>query len=336
MSENINQNSIEPINQTPKTIIQKKLCEPCRYMGKETKSDISCHTCKKTFCQEHMSNKIKDMCNDCYATIHFDGVLMFMDDYEKSDENSPNLIMEQENGIVINNRKLLSFYVNILGTVILVSTPVIIWIIILSYLPWTYNIHDYANYYNETTVVIVLGFAMITFGPIYITLISWMLVGKRILMNKKYWISFTFHTIFWITFYGILTHFNYNPWFYYLDFAYFPLGFLAMTVHAAYIMNPQIRFIIKYSLAELFVIVGALSYVFFLFPLYMQLSDGWKVLWRLFLHPIWFEVMLLIPQRVVSKQELLQFDSGLRYVFTLHSILHNVTIGRMLMFGLSR
>jgi hypothetical protein len=91
----------------------------------------------------------------------------------------------------------------------------------------------------------------------------------------------------------------------------------------------------KYAFCELFVIVSALGYSFFLFPVFIQQPDWAKIIWRLTLHPIWFEFTMVLPQRILTKKEEFCDDKYKKFLPSLHAIFHNVTIGRMLLLSVN-
>lgn len=93
----------------------------------------------------------------------------------------------------------------------------------------------------------------------------------------------------------------------------------------------RIRWTVMFVTSELFVIASALGYAFFLFPIYTQLSsDIYRGLWRFFLHPIWFELTMLLPQRVIALKEIPNGQTAFRIVPVMHSLFHNATMGWML------
>jgi len=136
--------------------------------------------------------------------------------------------------------------------------------------------------------------------------------------------------------------FHYSFWFYYIDFIYFGVCFLPLSVQGAYFVladdmeqPARLRFALIYGLAELFVVVSALGYSFFLFPIYSNLDDTSKICWRLFLHPVWFELTMMLPQRILAKDQVKTNMVHWRFLVVLHSLSHSVTIGRMLIMNVS-
>ncbi len=228
----------------------------------------------------------------------------------------------------------LRFYGKIVTLTLMLAATASCFIIILSILPWSYNLEDYLNYFNTTTVTSVVSFAVVSFGPWYITYYTYLIKGRK--MSRKYLAHIIFHTIFWPIFYFVLVSHGIYVWFYYLDFLYFAFAFLPISFHTAYenISNRDFKFAIKYATTELFVIISALGYTFFLFPVYMNLTDAWKILWCLILHPIWFEFTMLLPQRLLATREINKDHEYLNFLPAMHSIFHNATIRRTIFFAL--
>lgn len=84
--------------------------------------------------------------------------------------------------------------------------------------------------------------------------------------------------------------------------------------------SPRMRLAVMFTASELIVIVSALGYTFFLFPLYAALeSDIYKALWRILLHPVWFEITMILPQRLISLKELRNVGVW-RFIPVLHSL----------------
>lgn len=155
-----------------------------------------------------------------------------------------------------------------------------------------------------------------------------------------------FHVLFWPAAYLIVQFmFNFDFWFYYLDLVYFAISFLPLSVQAAYYVLSEeivgdncvlrVKFSFAYAIAELLVVISALGYTLFLFPIYANLDNTAKILWRLFLHPVWFEVFMILPQRLLAKKEIKTKKVYWRFLVVLHSLSHSVTIGRMLIMNIS-
>lgn len=230
---------------------------------------------------------------------------------------------------------VLSFYSKIVIMALVLAIPTSIFILALSFLPWSYNLGNYLDYFDVATVTVVVSLSVVSFGPWYITYYTYLIKGWQ--MSKKYLIHILFHTVSWPIFYSVLVSQGIYIWFYYLDFLYFAFSFLPISFHTAYenISAKNWKFALKYAVTELFVIISALGYTFFLFPVYMDLDDSWKILWCLILHPIWFEFTMLLPQRLLATREISKDNEYLNFLPAMHSIFHNTTIRRTIFFGLN-
>lgn len=245
---------------------------------------------------------------------------------EKINEETLNL---DENGKSFFD--ITGLYKKMMRPVIIISFFTIIFTIALSFLPWTNNLEDYDNYDNVNVVTFILCLSVTTFGAIYITYYAYIM--KFTNFTKKYIAHITFHIIFWPVFFSLMSYYEVYVWFYYLDFSFFFFGFLPISAHVAYeiVSNRDIKFTIRFAISEFFVIVSALGYTFFLFPIFMKLTDVEKIFWALTLHPLWFEITMLLPQRLIASIDTSEENKYVRYLPALHSIFHNVTIRRMIL-----
>lgn len=276
-------------------------------------------------------------------SISFDDLFGFSDIELKptTDSKNPEINLQPEpkepNGSSF--REILKLYFNIFAHSFVLSLPVIAFITLIYLLPWANDLNNYNNYYNVIVVAAVLYLSLISFGPWYISYYTYLINGDIKKFDRKYIIHVIIQTIFWPVFFTILIYYKIYPWFYYLDFMFFVFGFLPIVAHVAYcyIMKGDeraVRSTIRFVISELIVIIGALSYTFFLFPFYVKLSDGNKIIWRLTLHPLWFELMLL-AQRVLASLDVTEENKYKRFFLALHSIFHYVTIGRMVLFSVN-
>lgn len=243
-------------------------------------------------------------------------------------------IIEVENDECVTLIDILKLYQNIIKIALLISIIACIFLLIVSYLPWSNNLSNYSNYYNVWTIAIILCISVTSFGPIYITYYAYLIDKSKI--NKNFLVMVLIQSLFWPILYLSLVGAGIYVWYYYLDFAFFIFGFLPLSMNVAYniISEKNMTFTIKFGISELFVIISALCYTFFLYPIFMQLSLTMKIVWRLFIHPLWFEITMLLPQRVLTSNELSGYDKTTSFLPALHSLFHNVTIGRMLLYSI--
>jgi len=77
---------------------------------------------------------------------------------------------------------------------------------------------------------------------------------------------------------------------------------------------------------------SALLYVMGLMPLYIKLSPEYRVLWRVFAHSAYFEIVMMVPVRYfVSKQ--LRDNDVLKALAVVHAQAHVSSIGRLMLSG---
>lgn len=245
-------------------------------------------------------------------------------------------------------------------------------IYVLSLLPFSnvpfsdQTVDESKETFNPAAILISFITATTMFGPVYLGFAIFIMIGKS-MFRTTFVYSLVFHTFFWPVFYTILFAMEFRFWYYYIDFMWFAFAFLPISLHAGYTclwpseddqshpnnlartdsfkgkwmekycscISPRMRLTIMFAASELFVIVSALGYTFFLFPLYNQLeSDVFRALWRVLLHPIWFEMTMILPQRLIALREL-RYIGPYRFIPVMHSLFHTATIGRMLLNNIS-
>lgn len=231
--------------------------------------------------------------------------------------------------IYVDYRGLSKYYLYMLLLALLISCVGNIFIYLMSLLPWSRNINDYANYFEPAVAAGVMNAAFIAFGTIYITYYTYMMNGWMIFKDKYFVASIIVHTFLCPLIYSLCIAYKFYVWYYYLDFMYFFVSFLPFSMHSAWITSREKKFTIKYGVAELIVVLSALGYMFLAFPVFLKLSIGLKFFWRLMVHPIIFEFCISTPQRILSKKE--QYaPTGCNYFPVLHGVFHSTTIGTMM------
>lgn len=291
--------------------------------------------------QNSAQNSAAVYSNESFETIEMVEMVEVINIIENNRKtNIQNIINPLDSSMI----SILKLYRKIFFYGLFVSLFTIIFVIIISFLPWVNDLTDYPNYFNSQTITAILCLSLVSFGPVYITYDlfitkEWNIISindwKKIPIT--YLVHLLVHIFFWPTFYSLLMSKRIYVWYYYLDFSFFLFGFLPLSIHIAYeiISEKDINFTIKYALSQLFVIVSALGYTFFLFPMFLELSDTYKIIWRLTVHPIWFEITMLLPQRILAAGDKTNTNQYTKFLPVMHSIFHNVTIGRMLLFTLN-
>lgn len=238
--------------------------------------------------------------------------------------------------------EILKLYFDIIFKSFMVSIVPVIFCVVVSFLPFTNDIDNYKNYFSVPAITALLCLAMVSFGPFYITYYAYMISGiLPIKYPLRYILHVFFHICFWPIFFSILVYYQIFVWYYYVDFTFFALCFLPLSVHAAYdiIYNGNLYNTIKFAIAEFCVTVSALMYTFILFPIFLESSNVIKIIWRLTLHPIWFEMTILLPERVMTIGNLSIANNNDKFyssfIPVMHSIFHNITLGRMLLYSVN-
>lgn len=189
----------------------------------------------------------------------------------------------------------------------------------LSFLPWG----------NDYVMIFVMFLAMILFGGFIVFYL--IVIYAKAIWNPKRVLVFLGLAFFWPIVLMILLLLNVRILYYYLDFLYFFFGFLPMSLFAGWIINQKATVMtILFGIAEFITICGALSYAFFLFPIFTHSNAIIQLFWVIFFHPIFFELFLSIGPRILVK---LQKDTNPNMVVLItHAMFHNATIGRMVLF----
>jgi hypothetical protein len=250
-------------------------------------------------------------------------------------------------------RTHLRYYADVAGCALALSAPCIAFVYALSLVPWLTLERGPRDYYSRPAAHAALYASFTAFGPVYIFLVVLIVAGGRAALRRAGWflVHCAAQAVFWPLVYASALRDRPGLLFYYVDFAWFALCFLPLTYHGAHAVlwnqdavaplggarsaADRRRMALAYTASELVVIVAALGYNFFLFPVYTQLRSDWQRLaWRLVLHPLWFEAVLVLPARVMVKNELCIDRDEWRFLPAMHALFHSATMGRMLIVGI--
>lgn len=249
------------------------------------------------------------------------------------------MVLSYDGEINIDYKLMSKYYFKLLGSSFFMAVLSGLFTYLMSLINWSNNINDYKNYFNVQVTTIVMCVSFICFGTIYITYYTYLMNDISIFRDKYFLASIVIHTVGYPCICGILISQNINIWYYYLDFIYFFVSFLPFSIHAAYVtkrnnameklesdMRNDMKYAIKYGIAETIIVVSALSYTFFLVPIFTRQSVEVQFVWRLLFHPFFFELTMLVPQRILSEYEDFT-NEGQRFFPVLHALYHYVTIG---------
>ena len=127
---------------------------------------------------------------------------------------------------------------------------------------------------------------------------------------------------------------NFPFWYYYLDvlllftsyvFAAMGFGFASNTTDAP--LRKKLQDGLRFTLIEALVTAVALIYGLLLMPVYAKLSASQRVLWRVIVHPLYFEVLIFVPVRLSIQRLYRRFNSPLVALEMTHSETHLVMVG---------
>lgn len=199
-----------------------------------------------------------------------------------------------------------------------VSIPSIIFGVGLSFLPWN-------HLFTQASVMFL---AMIYFGGFIVFYLA--LVRGKSSFTTINVLGFLFFGFLWPLTLIIFLIVGFPIWYYYLDFLYFFFGFTPMSLLAGWIITQKAAgMTILFGIAELCTIVGALGYMFFLFPIFTRIGSIAQLFWVTLFHPLFFELFLALGPRILLK---LHKDSDPKLVvLATHSMFHYYTIGKMVL-----
>lgn len=248
-------------------------------------------------------------------------------------------IIEDYGETYFNYWKIGVYFAKMFGLAMTVAAPAIILTFLLTLLPWINEPnsgYDIVNetYFNRWVVSGMLSLCITSFGTWFIALYTTMIKGiKQVWTRNRIYVYISI-TIFWPLLYMTMISSGVDVWYYYMDFLFFFLGFLPMATVAGWVISDgSWSFAIRFGIAEFIVVIGALGYMFFLYPTFHKISNGAKIAWRLLLHPVIFESLLLTPSRWLLKGTATNEETSRKIILlSTHAMFHTYTIGRMILF----
>ncbi|KXS08933.1 hypothetical protein M427DRAFT_266814 [Gonapodya prolifera JEL478] len=210
---------------------------------------------------------------------------------------------------------------------------------------------DSKNINEESfTLLCIVGF---TFFLIGYEAVQFVVVnGVPAVFRTWFWVAILIAAVFEIGALVLLTVLTDLPfWFYYIDFIVLALTFIIVCFGYSMCSSPRIVafmpnleklrkdpssyqrarifYAVVFVLAECLVAISALVYCVFLLPIYASLEVQWQIIWRLAVHPAYFELLVFAPLRAWSHRHLTRKIGVLPVLVLAHAQLHKVVSGMM-------
>eukprot|EP01133_Synstelium_polycarpum_P012502 gene12502-14675_t len=194
---------------------------------------------------------------------------------------------------------------------------------------WVIPNNGTVDYYNKKSVA-VLTSTFFIFGLAIFTSIQFFSVyGAKRFMETKFYL--------WAL--GACVLYTAIPWgmFWLGDVLLLVVGFTGLSFVMGYIGKPyqttqeRRKNGFSFLFVELLVSASALVYGMFFLMMYSNFSNIGRIAWRLVIHPIYFEVCMMIPVRLlVTKQMEKRGVNILHTLGVVHAQAHISTLGRMM------
>ncbi|KYR02398.1 putative transmembrane protein [Tieghemostelium lacteum] len=202
---------------------------------------------------------------------------------------------------------------------------------------WILKNNGTVDYFNTKTVTFLISFFFIM-GLALFTFIQFISVYgiKRMLVTKFY---------LWV--FGVIGLFLVVPftmwsggepfWFWLGDIILLLIGYTGLCFVMGWVgksyqtLRERRNNGLAFLGTEVLVSATALVYGMFLIQLYSQFSNTAKIAWRLIVHPIYFEILMMIPVRMLVTRQMEK--KGVNIMHTLavvHAQAHISTLGRMM------
>jgi hypothetical protein len=199
----------------------------------------------------------------------------------------------------------------------------------MSNLNWIYEEGGKEHFFNAlsfTHLTVALFVSALSF---FIGIEFVFTFGVRAFMAQKFYVWVAIATALYVLLPYVLWAIGFPYWFYYIDVIQlvviytllcFALGFFGMSMHL-YTTKQRVLNGLLFLATETIVSAVALLYGMFLMQVYVSLDDDKKMLWRLTVHPLYFELLMMLPVRYLVKKQLGANGKELSVVQTL-AIVH--------------
>ncbi|EGG23556.1 putative transmembrane protein [Cavenderia fasciculata] len=291
------------------------------------------------------------------------------EDYDENDDDADNDTIKNEKGHTemhelsedkikgqkerdeakkINNRRLQLHWATHLaevsleyGKVTIVALVACIIMIILAYgfstQSWIKRGNGTTDYFYKNSVTVLTSTFFIIGLAIFTGIQFWAVFGmKRMLQTKFYLWVVAAIGLFLVVPWGMNAG-DQSYWYWLGDVLLLIIGYTGLCfvmgyVGKSYQTNPErIKNGFAFLGTELLVSACALAYGMFLIQLYSNFSNVSKIAWRLLVHPIYFEIFMMIPVRLlVTKQMERKGVNIMHSLAVVHAQAHISTLGRMM------
>ncbi|KAF2072045.1 hypothetical protein CYY_006635 [Polysphondylium violaceum] len=231
---------------------------------------------------------------------------------------------------------------------IIVAVVVSLFIVILSLPNWS---GAEAHYLNIKTYSIFFSFAILLFGPIYVTLSFLVSYGLENVKKSKILMYTVAASIVFCILFAVLYLKGVKYWFYYLDALAVLVVYCLGEVICAYRIsgvlqkeeNPvqkinvvkALTLAYNYAAPDICVTVFTLIYMFFLIPIYLTINSSiLRLGWRLIIHPAYWTLIVMIARQFLTK-DICTEDIMRNSNIVLHTFFHHQTLGKIFVYTFS-
>eukprot|EP01133_Synstelium_polycarpum_P007467 gene7467-8736_t len=174
-------------------------------------------------------------------------------------------------------------------------------------------------------------------NAIFTAIQFWAVYGSKRFMEVKFYLwTLAAIALYIVVPYGMY-YGDHSYWFWLGDVILLVFGYCGLSFVMGYIGKPyqttseRRRNGLAFLGTEVLVSATALVYGMFLINVYSGFSNYLKVAWRLVVHPIYFEIFMMIPVRLlVTKQSEKKGVNIMHNLAVVHSQAHISTLGRMM------
>eukprot|EP00741_Cyanophora_paradoxa_P014931 tig00020830_g14405.t1 len=132
-------------------------------------------------------------------------------------------------------------------------------------------------------------------------------------------------------------------WYYWLDAAYICVVYSSLALGGTFLAERRrgaagreaLAKGARFMLAEVAVAIFTLLYSFVIMPVYARVSDGLKIAWRVTLHPIYTDLLIVAPLRSYVYSFMVRGEPS-EAAPLVHALSHGVTMGRIMLFSVDR
>lgn len=183
-------------------------------------------------------------------------------------------------------------------------------------------------FYVFATTFAIVGFCAMEY---------WCTWGHVKFIQHKYFVVGIIGVIFSVGPYFLFYYSNFSYWYYYIDTFTIVVIYSVTSFATGYFGSDneierhyKVRNGLMFFFSGMFVTAVTMIYGMFILMYYGTMSNIVKVIWRLSLHPIYFEFLVMIPSRMLVKQNIQARGSILSTLLIVHSHSHIFSLGRLM------